>query len=367
VTERPNSNPGANANSGELPRLATTGIGSLPHTQLELALQQAFRLDIPFLPQLPGANPAELMLPQALEGMPGLHYDEQGECTIEVAEWQKGARSMGARLERALAGQELSYFEPTALSCRAWKPFLWDVEEKQRPWAKAQITGPMTLRFVLRLGDGRSISAQPELEDQVLRLTLARALAMARALRETGTRPIVFLDEPGLYAFDRKNPQHLVALQGLRIVIMALRKEGAKVGVHCCSNTDWASLLGLGFDLVSLDARLSLGSLLAQAQAFRQFWQNGGRLVLGVIPTNLEAEYQVAELMADTERTLAQHLEDGALLAQVRSESLLSPACGLALRSVSDAERVFAELNEVQRRLRGAVPGTKKEVGLGQM
>jgi len=32
------------------PPLATTGIGSLPHTQLELALQQAFQVDIPLFP-----------------------------------------------------------------------------------------------------------------------------------------------------------------------------------------------------------------------------------------------------------------------------------------------------------------------------
>jgi methionine synthase II (cobalamin-independent) len=335
-----------------LPHLATTGIGSLPHTQLELALQQAFAVDIPFLPQLPSANPAELMLPQALEGLPGLRYDEQGECTVDMAEWQRGARSLNARLDRALEGKELSYFEPTALSCRAWRPFLWDVEEKKKPWAKAQITGPMTLRLVLRTADGRSLGAVPELEEQVLRLTLARAVAMARALAETGASPLVFLDEPGLYAFDKRNPQHLVALQGLRIVILALRKEGARVGVHCCSNTDWASVLGLGFDLVSLDARLSLGSLLSQGPAVEKFLSGGGRLALGVIPTNLEAVYRVGDLLAALAETVQAHLGSAELRQKVLRESLLSPACGLALRSVSDAERVFGELAEAQRVLR---------------
>ena len=41
----------------------------------------------------------------------------------------------------------------------------------------------MTLRFVLRLSDGRPLSALPELEKQVLELTLVRAMAMARGSR----------------------------------------------------------------------------------------------------------------------------------------------------------------------------------------
>jgi hypothetical protein len=334
------------------PPLSTTAIGSLPHTQLELALQQAFAVDVPAMPQLPGTNPAELMVPQALEGLPGLTYDAQGECVVDRVEWQRGARSLGARLERALRGKELSYFEPNALSCRAWRPFLWDVAEKQKPWAKAQLCGPMTLRLVIKLKDGAPLSDAPELEQQVLQLTLARATAMARALKETGTQPLFFLDEPGLYAFDKRNPAHLVALQGLKIVILALKKEGARVGVHCCSNTDWASILGLGFDLVSLDARLSLGAILSQRGAVEAFFQGGGRLVLGAIPTNLQADYDVEALVAGLKQTVDAHLGDTPTARVVLTESLLSPACGLALRSVFDAERVFVDLRRVQQLMR---------------
>jgi hypothetical protein len=50
--------------------LPTTGIGSLPYAQLEPAMQAALRLDIPYLPQLPRRDPAEMMIPQALEGLP---------------------------------------------------------------------------------------------------------------------------------------------------------------------------------------------------------------------------------------------------------------------------------------------------------
>jgi len=93
-----------------LPPLATTGIGSLPHTQLELALQQAFQVDVPYLPQLPRNRSAEFMIPQALDGLPGLRWDEEGQCRVNLNEWRRGAPALDRRLDRALAGTDLDEF-----------------------------------------------------------------------------------------------------------------------------------------------------------------------------------------------------------------------------------------------------------------
>ena len=187
------------------------------------------------------------------------------------------------------------------------------------------------------------------------KLVLARAMAMVRALRETGAHPVLFLDEPGLYAFDKKDPQHLIALQELRIVLLALRKEGATVGIHCCSNTDWSSLLQLELDVLSIDAKLSLGSLLSHRAAFAAFVDAGRRLSLGIIPTNLDASYQVSELVNAVLHTFEQHDVGPERVQRVLASALLTPACGLALRTVSDAERTFADLEEARRQLRAAL------------
>ena len=85
-----------------LPSLATSSIGSLPHTQLELALQQALLVDIPAAPQLPRRDPAEYMVAQALDGLPGLHAEPDGTATLDAAEWTRGAATFDARLERTL-------------------------------------------------------------------------------------------------------------------------------------------------------------------------------------------------------------------------------------------------------------------------
>ncbi|RKH27192.1 hypothetical protein D7Y13_19410 [Corallococcus praedator] len=338
-----------------LPACATTGIGSLPHTQVELGLQAALAMDIPFLPQLPVGHPGELMIPAALEGLPGLRFDEDGVCTVDVAEWTAGRAAFEAKLEQALASGNLEAFEPTPEACRAWRPFLWEVEHRKLAFAKAQLSGPFTVRSVVRTTTGEPVLTVPGLDDAFYRLVMVRALAMVRALKRTGTTPLFYLDEPGLYAYVKMNPQHLLAQQELRLLVVALQREGALVGIHCCGNTDWGVLLDAQADLVSLDVRLSLDAMLEEREALERFLASGATFSLGVIPTDLASTYSVEELADSVEASLKAALPQGIGFAQAVSTVLLTPACGLAMRSVVDAERILEELKQSQRRLKRAL------------
>ncbi|MBN9687299.1 MULTISPECIES: hypothetical protein [unclassified Corallococcus] len=338
-----------------LPACATTGIGSLPHTQVELGLQAALAMDIPFLPQLPVGHPSELMIPAALEGLPGLRFDEDGVCTVDVDVWSAGREAFEKRLEAALASGDLEAFEPTADACRAWKPFLWEVEHRKLAFAKAQLSGPFTVRSVVRTATGEPVLAVPGLDAALYRLVMVRALAMVRALKRTGTTPLFYLDEPGLYAYVRMNPQHLLAQQELRLLVVALQREGALVGIHCCGNTDWGVLLDAQADLVSLDVRLSLDAMLEETDALKRFLDSGATLSLGVIPTDLASTYSVEELSDSVEASLKAALPNDIGFSRALSTVLLTPACGLAMRSVMDAERILEELKQAQRRLKRAL------------
>jgi len=128
-------------------------------------------------------------------------------------------------------------------------------------------------------------------------------------------------------------------------VVLALRREGAVVGVHCCGNTEWGPLLGLGWDVVSIDARLSLEAVLATGAAFEKFQAAGGVLSLGIVPTDLSAPDDLDAVLRDARERLR---------PEALGRCLLTPACGLALRSVQDAERIFSELRRAQQELRGA-------------
>jgi hypothetical protein len=339
---------------GLLPACATTGIGSLPHTQAELALQMALQLDVPYLPQLPVGHPAEFMIAQALEGLPGLSFDADGTCSVEREAWAAGRADFEARLQEALERGEAAHFLPSPEAMRALRPFLFEVEARHLPFAKVQLAGPCTVRWVTRTLEGRPAAEVPGLEEALFRLVLARAQALVQAVRATGAVPLFYVDEPGLYALDVRLPQHLVAVQELRLFVAALQREGALVGVHCCSNTAWAHLLELGLDVLSLDVRLSLDALFEHRRAVERFLAEGATLSLGMVPTDLASTYAVEELVESVEATLAGCL--GAQRARAAlGRMLLTPACGLAMRSVPDAERIFHEVRQAQRLLRREV------------
>jgi hypothetical protein len=332
--------------------LATTGIGSLPHTQMELAIQQAFSLDIPYLPQLPRRDPAEFMIPQALDGLPGLRWDAEGTPVVHFKDWKREAAAFDKKLSRALDKGDLAPFEPQPGSSRAWKPFLWELREREVKLAKVQLCGPVTCAWTVRLDDGRPVFAEGDLLGQLFRLVMARSLAMARAVNEVGAAPIVFLDEPGLVWLEPRNPQHLLRLAELKLAALALTKAGARPGVHCCGNTKWGALLGLGLSYLSIDANLSLALVLEERAAFEKFLAEGGRLALGIVPTDLGAAPDVAEQVAHAALETLRQLSPA---AKVLGQCLVTPACGLALRSTADCEGTFAALERGRAVLRAAL------------
>src|SRR5690242_12697554 len=71
----------------------TTGIGSLPHHNVDAALEHSFRMGVPFLPQIPIRNPWEFMIAQALEGLPGLQVEKDGSVSLDAAVWAGRARA----------------------------------------------------------------------------------------------------------------------------------------------------------------------------------------------------------------------------------------------------------------------------------
>jgi methionine synthase II (cobalamin-independent) len=330
---------------------STTGIGSLPHTQGELALQMALQFDVPFLPQLPAGNPSELMIPSALDGLPGLLVDADGTCRVDVAIWARGKDALAQRIEGALASSSYEEFEPSPHACRSLRPFLFEVEARKLPFAKVQISGPATVRWVAKTTDGRPASEVEELDRQIFQLLLAKTMALVRAVRASNATPIVFLDEPGLFALDERSPKHLLTLKEISMLCAAAQRDGALVGMHCCSNTVWSRILGLGLDIISIDARLSLDALLEDQDAWMRFLSEGSTLCLGVIPTDVSSEYSVAELCDSVEAALRATTPRGLPFEGLLARMLLSPACGLGLRSVADAARITAQLREAQERL----------------
>lgn len=335
-----------------LPPLTTTGIGSLPHRDVTAALREAFRVDVPYLPELPMRDAREFMLAHATQGIPGIVSDAEGMVALDLDAWKKGRGAFDDRLAAALDDGQLDAFLPPETHQAALLPFLDSLGREKAPVAKVQIAGPLTVQWSLRTTSGE-VPPAPALT-HVSRTILARSLAMAAAVEAAGARPVVFFDEPGLYAFSRSQPRHLMMMQELRINVMALKKRGAAVGLHCCSDADWGALMGLGLDVLALDAKLSLRSLLKAGETLVTFVAMGGRLALGVIPTNhgdppTSAE-DLLQGMNEQLATLEQYFPTRAsIFDHILSRSLLTPACGLAFRSEQEAEGVISRLEDFRQ------------------
>ena len=229
--------------------------------------------------------------------------------------------AQGLMLSAALAPVEATPIE---------RAFLEAVRTRSPRWAKAQLAGPATVT--------KFTAESPE---RVVEHLSAKAARMVRSLRQANATPLLFLDEPGL-------SMDALPVAALVRVRQAAQGEGALVGVHCCAQTRWSELMGLGFDVISLDARLSLDALLEDRAAWLRFLEGGGTLCLGIVPT-AGPPWDVGELCDSVEASLRATTPR---FEQVLSRMLLSPACGLGLHSLEDAARINAELRAAQARLR---------------
>lgn len=325
---------------------STTMIGSLPHHNIDAALEFSFRVGIPFLPQIPIRNPWEFMIAQALEGMPGLEIERDGSTSLNREVWEGRSKAFNQRLIQAFEKNDdpeaFTQFEPSSAASSCWQPFLWELSERKVKLAKIQIAGPITCQWVLRTREGEHTEKFSDISAQIYRLVLARALAMSRRLFLDGIQPLLFLDEPGLFALNPANPKHLVSMQELKLMIQALKKEGVLVGLHCCSHTHWPSLFSLGLDVLSVDTAQSLGAIVGEESLLDAFLLGGGRLSLGVVPTTREAasEWDAQALY----KSVGDYLGRNRL-----REAILTPACGLALHDAKDAETILETLLEFQR------------------
>lgn len=347
------------------PSSMTTAIGSLPHHNIDAALEYSFRLGIPFLPQIPIRNPWEYMIPQALEGLPGMQIEQDGSAQVSLPIWEKRSREFDAILDEAVRAEGLlTAFEPSTSVSSLWQPFLWELSERGTPLAKIQIAGPLTTQWSLKVRTDASTTMAaeriPELSAQVYKLTLVRSLAMIRRLKANGVQPLIFIDEPALYGLTLQNPKHLVGMQELKLLLQTLRKEAALVGLHCCSNTDWSQMLTLPLDVLSLDVALSLENLLTHsASQLETFVAAGGRLALGIVPTarsmilhSLRAHDLIEQTRNAFERTGTYRLADSIL-----ARALYTPACGLAYHTVVDAEVSLALLQDVATQMESLLAG----------
>lgn len=330
--------------SSDIPPHATTGIGSLPYRESAPALNRAFAADIPYFPTLPSLDPHEGMLAQALTGFPGVYWKTGGDPRFEFSAWERGREELAERLGRAFHRNRYLDFSP-ATSGGLWDLFVERASRHAGAWAKTQWLGPLTAVQALAGLEAAPRPKAMELVAQLAEWLFARAVAMVSELRRHGKEVLFFWDEPALGA--ARTPLLDLAAEHLRERIGELRNYGARVGIHCCGRWDFEALPAWGLDFASFDLALCGAALLARPESLRKFRERAGRLALGLVPTSPPPAWNPREEVEQWRARFAAALGAEEMKA-LWSEAILTPACGLGFRSVEEAERVFALLEETK-------------------
>ncbi|WP_036924484.1 hypothetical protein [Acidipropionibacterium thoenii] len=319
--------------------MRATGIGSLPGTDFRgavAAMAECFPESVP-LPELPDRG-----LPAGILGRATALLDE-----LPV--------DLGPGGWRLADGDDAA-----ARAARSWwRRDLDDLEETlagEAATVKVAVCGPLTLAAGLHLRHGEVLLGDPgALRDAGQSLAAGiGALQVELGRRMPRVRWLWQLDEPAAPAvlagriptqsgLHRHRPMDLQIAVGLcREVVAAVRTAGAEeTGWHCCAGeVPWDLLDRIDVDDVLVDLSLLDTAGIGHCA---QWLESGRRVGLGVVPT------AVPDRVADADRIIGGLKEFthkvGVGPDLVRTDGLLTPACGLAGWSQPVAWRQCRELS----------------------
>ena len=296
-----------------------TSIGSLPHLDPAEAADFVLRVHpaLPAAPQLPGRSPSEAMLAQAAT------------CADLDGDGWLGVRT-----------------------------FLGAVAARTTP-IKLQLTGPITAGLA-RKAQGASLhtafrSAAAGVREQATALVaLARRKAPAAPL-------VVFLDEPGLAGWD----QPRFPLTGTQVVDLLSGALGALrpdvlTGVHCCGPTDLHLLVEAAPDVISVPVD---DTLVEAASSIDVHLDRGGLVAWGAIPTDGPIGDGVDGPWRRLVEVWCALTRLGCDPLQLRLQSLVTPACGLATHRPEQAERALRLTTELAGRAHSQAVAARLSLG----
>jgi hypothetical protein len=340
------------------PRFLATGVGSLPHRELQRAYALIIRSfpQTPFWPQLPKHSLLESMNVQVSLGLPFLKVDES-----------KGVVSFDATLDEAqelekvyrlyMAGDMESYRLPSRYA-DGFEGMVRHLEQKKTfplRFFKGQMVGPITFGLSIQDGHGKDVIHNEVVFDAILKGLLLRGRWIIKRMKAICEDVILFLDEPGLSGYGSAffSVDGPTITRRLNEAIEEFQAQGARVGVHCCGNTDWSLLLSIKADIINFDAWGFLERFSLYPEAVRDFLSRGGVLAWGIVPTSEFTGRETVEVLMEKLEAGFRDLMDKGIPEKILHERcLLTPSCGMGLMSVEDAEKAMGLLVELSRRMR---------------
>ena len=336
----------------ELRGLAT-GIGSLPHKDVEAAIDLIFEYTprIPFWPQLPKRDIREGMVAQFSENFPNIKVTSDG------LYFKPDENELEAFYDRIIS-HDVDYFKISqefALGLHRFYQRLDKADLNNIEFIKCQVCGPFTFAASINDDKGIALLHNPVFMQVVLKGLGMKALWQINLFRKFGKKIILFFDEPYLGCFGSAytpiNREEVV--KGLTELTASVKSAGVLLGVHCCGNTDWSIFTDIEtIDIISFDAFGYAQSFGLYAANLKSFLRRGGIICWGIVPTQEFTDETTPDLLWKKLREnfdvlIRKGLDKDSLFKQM----LLSPSCGLGSLDPEKSDKIFRLLCEVSEGL----------------
>jgi hypothetical protein len=320
-------------------------------------------MDSPIWPQLPKLGLLEQMEVQYSENIPCAVVDAEKNRLFfqtDVDYSEKFAEFYEAYMTASDEGGTKD-FSSMAISEKYSKgiyAFLRTLKQKggKLPWLKVQSTGPITFALSIVDENKRALYYNEEFRDVIAKSIAMKSRWQIQQFKPFAENIICFIDEPILSAFGSSTyvsvkREDVVSI--LNEVIEAIHAEGAIAGIHCCGNTEWSILIDAGVDIVNFDAFEYGDTIAIYADSVKQHFAKGGTLAWGVVPTSEKIRDQTVEsLEKQLEKVIDNLASKGIDKNTIMQQAIITPSCGTGSLSTDDAEKVFALLAGLTKRMK---------------
>jgi methionine synthase II (cobalamin-independent) len=283
------------------------------------------------------------MLAQAAVGIAGVTPDGDARLRVDQSRFDAG-RPITVDLEHD--------------AFTSLRTFLEVAKGRHAP-VKWQATGPVTLGLAL---------LQAGLPERTAFAVAARAVrthlrtvhdAVTAAL--PGCAQVVMIDEPGLAGMLRPGfPLAPDAAVDLSSGALAEVEQSAMAGLHCCGDGDVAAILAAGPGILSLPAT---ASVVSTAGYLATFLEGGGWVAWGAVPTDRPVGSSPEKWWKDLAGLWCELVQGGCDAIRLRTQALVTPACGLALHDTTTAATVLTMVQAIADRVHGQAVATRLSIG----